>query len=481
MSRILKLSGNTWWVKSDAGWQELNLENAYNNEFIEDLNSCSRHAPFSDYINELYLYYFVRSKELEQVVGEVDESSYSCKARLADKSLLFNIRKKIGFKVGLLQSVFFYLQALIAFSASIFLSVFVSVILPFILLIKCRSRYSSPKNSLRSRKNVFFVRSKSGYSRAKRFIEESSNCILFVDDFSKINVPGESIYVVLWSSSFLRIYLRTLRYLFRDLSLFYKDASALLGSWVALSVFWDYWKRIPQKVLYEACFEEVLQLSSKKSELFSGEKEDRFAMLQTRCCYRSGHRLNCLPHGLEYGFRFPGGLCGSAFYCFSRRAKEFLESIYSSNKFLYSEDVVNRMLGIGMDYRRSTIDRVCFFTEPRDQGVNFEIINQLVAENIKFSVKLHPLENQEIYKDRYPNIDMISDLEDALSSSFCLSRKSTVLIEASQRGSQAIAILINQKDRFYVEHLFPSLSSEKIAKAYNFNDLTRALAINNDG
>lgn len=481
MSRILKLSGNTWWVKSDDDWQELNFDSAYNSEFIENLNSCSCDAPFSDYINELYLYYFIRSKELEQVVGEVDESSYSWRAGLSDKSLLFNLRKKVGFRVGLFKAALFYLQALIAFSASIFLSFFVSIFLPFIFLVKSGSRYSSSKKSLGSKKKVFFVRSKSGYSRAKRFVEESPSCILFVDDFSKINVPGESIYMVLWSSSFFRIYLRTLRYLFRDWPLFYKDASALLGSWVALSVFWDYWKRIPHKAFYEACFEEVLQLSSKSSELFSGEKEDRFAMLQTRCCYQSGHRLNCLPHGLEYGFRFPGGLCGSAFYCFSRKAKNLLESLYSSNKFLYSEEVVNTMLGIDLGYRRNSVDRVCFFTEPRDQVVNFEIMDQLVAENISFSVKLHPLESQEIYRDRYPNIDMVSDLEDALSSSFCLSRKSTVLIEASQRGSQAIAILINQKDRFYVEHLFPSLSSEKIAKAYNFNDLTRALAINNDG
>ena len=191
--------------------------------------------------------------------------------------------------------------------------------------------------------------------------------------------------------------------------------------------------------------------------------------------------MTCLPHGLEYGFRFPGGLCGSTFYCFSEKARELLESIYSSKKFLYSDSVLNKMLGINENCRKEVSDRVCFFTEPRDQNINFEIIDQLIDAGVKLSIKLHPLENQKIYQDRYPGVDIISDLEDGLSSSFCLSRKSTVLIEASQRGKQAIAVLVNRKDRFYVEHLFPSLSSEEIVKVYDFKGLVQALVINNDG
>lgn len=481
MPRELKLSRDGWWVKDDDEWQELNLEDAYTNGFVEDVNSCNHRHPFSDYSNELYLYYFIKSKELENTVGEVSKSSCSWRARLTDKSLLCSLRNKSGFKVSAFRVIVFYLQAVAAFSVSVLLSFFVAALLPFVFLRKSRGQHIFSKNSFKDKMQVFFIRSKSGYSRAKSFIAECSSCIVIVDNFSELNVPGESIYSVLWSSSFPGIYMKTLQYTARDLWLFYKDARALLGSWGALSVFWAYWKRIPQKALYEACFEELLRLVPKNSELFSGEKEDRFAMLQTRCCARSGINLTCLPHGLEYGFRFPGGLCGNAFYCFSENAKELLASIYSSKKFLYSDDVLNRMLGINGSYRKEVSDRVCFFTEPRDQDVNFEIIDQLVNAGVELSIKLHPLESQKIYEDRYPGVDIISDLEDGLSSSFCLSRKSTVLIEASQRGKQAIAVLVNRKDRFYVEHLFPSLSSEKVVKVYDFKGLIQALAINNDG
>lgn len=481
MARELKLSRDSWWVKNDDEWQELNLEDAYTDGFVEDVNSCSHRRPFSDYSNELYLYYFVKNKELENTVGEVSNLSCSWRARLTDKSLLYSFRKNYGVKVNSFSVVVFYLQAVAAFSVSLLLSFFVAALLPFIFLRKSRGRHLFSRSSFKDKKKVFFIRSKSGYSRVRSFIAECPSCMVLADNFSELKVPGESIYSVLWSSSFLGLYMKTLQYTTRDLWLLFKDARALLGNWMALSVFWAYWKRIPQKALYEACFEEILRLVPKDSVLFSGEKEDRFAMLQTRCCAWSGINLTCLPHGLEYGFRFPGGLCGSTFYCFSEKARELLESIYSSKKFLYSDSVLNKMLGINENCRKEVSDRVCFFTEPRDQNINFEIIDQLIDAGVKLSIKLHPLENQKIYQDRYPGVDIISDLEDGLSSSFCLSRKSTVLIEASQRGKQAIAVLVNRKDRFYVEHLFPSLSSEEIVKVYDFKGLVQALVINNDG
>jgi len=481
MSRELRLLRGSWFVKNDDKWQEVDLEDAYTNGFVEKINSRAYNKPSSDYINELFLYYFIRCRELKRTIGEVRKSSYSCNSKLTDKGILFSLKKELRFEMSILKVILFYLQALTAFCLSIIMSILVAALLPFVFFIKVNRPYRVSKSTLRFNKKVFLVRSKSGYSRAKSFIAEDADCLVLVDNFSGLKVPGESIYSVLRLTSFPRIYIKTLQYTFRDLFVFYKDAEVLLGSWFALSAFWEYWYRIPQKALYEACLTKVLELVPANAVFFSGEKEDRFALLQTRCCARKDIRLTCLPHGLEYGFRFPGGLCGDSFYCFSESAKEILGSMYSSGKFLFSDDVLNKMLGIDADFGESAIERVCFFTEPRDQHVNFEIIDNLVEMNIRLSIKLHPLENQKIYHDRYPGIDIVSDLQSALSSSTCLSRKSTVLVEASQRGNRAIAILINKKDRFYVEHLFPSLSSETIVKIFNFEDLGQALVTNNDG
>ncbi|GAA0841415.1 hypothetical protein GCM10009113_07860 [Marinobacter szutsaonensis] len=144
---------------------------------------------------------------------------------------------------------------------------------------------------------------------------------------------------------------------------------------------------------------------------------------------------------------------------------------------MYSDDILDKMLGIKSDHRLREIDRVCFFTEPRDREVNLEIMDYLIRADVTFSLKLHPLEDSQFYRDRYPDVEIIDDLDDALESAICLSRKSTVLVEAAQRARHSIAVLVNRKDKFYVEELFPSLSSEKITRASDFEELTKILRL----
>lgn len=481
MPRNLKLFRGSWCIREEGEWRELDPENAYTSKFLNDLNSCDLKNPLSDYINELFLYYYIKVRELNATAGGVNKASYAWNSRLADRGILFALRKGSRFSLSLPDMLLFYVQALVVFSLSILLAILVATLLPFIFLIKNVMALRLTSLDLKSVRNVFFVRSKSGYSRAKAFIAEDPGCVVLIDDAAGLKVPGQSIYSVLCWRRFSTIYIKTLQYTVRDCSLFFKDAKALLGTWFAFSVFWDYWKRIPQKSLYEACFVSILEFLPDDAQLFSGEKEDRFALLQTRCCARKATKLTCLPHGLEYGFKFPGGLCGDSFYCFSINAKRTLEGLYSSNKFLYSDDILNKMLGLSIDGCKGRVSRVCFFTEPRDQKINFDIIERLSDMRFSFSLKLHPIEDESVYRDRYPGIDIISDLGDALRSSVCISRKSTVLIEAAQRGQRSIALLENKKDRFYAEYLFPSLSSEKVLKVLDLNDLVEVIAVNDGG
>jgi hypothetical protein len=470
-TRELRLSRNSWCIRSRHENLKLDLESAYDRYFLQEVNSVDIQNPCSDYINEIFLYYFVKYKELDRAASEIGRSSYSYDARLTSKSLLFSLNSQRALKIGPLQAALFYMQALCAFSLSLTFSIFLSIALPFIILVKNRKRIFGFKGNFIPRKRVFLVRSKSGFSRAKSFIEENAESLVVVDDHSGLRVSGQSIYSLLRSSNAPEIYARSLLYTLRDFVSLYKDAKSLLGIWFAFSVFCEYWKRIPQKALYEACLMKVLDLLPENAEVFSGEKEDRFALLQTRCCAQRKLHLICLPHGLEYGFRFPGGLCGESFYCFSENAKRTLEALYSSKKFIYSGCVLDKMLGIKPESLSGEVARICFFTEPRDPKVNLEILDYLAVEGIKCSLKLHPLEDPCFYTDRYRDIEIIEDLEDALKSSVCLARKSTILLEAVQRGRRSVAVLVAKKDKFYVDNLFPSLSSEKIVKVMDLREL----------
>jgi hypothetical protein len=475
MSKELKLFRDSWGIKDGSKWEELVLEDTYTKGFLDEVNSCT-HSPSSDYVNELFLYYYVKYRELKEAKLEVTKASSSWNSKLTDRVILFYLKREYRLEVNQVGTIIVNLQALLAFIFCLLLAFFIAVFLPFYFLTKSNFRSALDRDTFRSYGEVFLIRSKSGYSRAKEFITEKPRCLVLIDNFSGLNVPGKSIYSILYSLSFPRIYSITLWYVVRDSALLYKDAQGLLGGWFALSVFSDYWKKIPHKALYEACFCEILNFAPENVNFFSSEKEDRFALQQSRCCRHWMRHLTCLPHGLEYGYRFPGGLCGDVFYCFSENAKNTLQSIYSSQKFSYSDDVLNKMLGVNKtDGHEKTTERICFFTEPRDQHVNIQIIDELIRMGVKFSIKLHPLEDQAAYTRRFPQIDIIQMLDEALSSSVCLSRKSTVLLEASQREKLAIAILISKKDRFYVEHLFPSLSSKKIVKVTDAKELIKVL------
>jgi len=54
MSRELRLLRGSWFVKNDDKWQEVDLEDAYTNGFVEKINSRAYNKPSSDYINVLF-------------------------------------------------------------------------------------------------------------------------------------------------------------------------------------------------------------------------------------------------------------------------------------------------------------------------------------------------------------------------------------------------------------------------------------------
>ena len=57
-----------------------------------------------------------------------------------------------------------------------------------------------------------------------------------------------------------------------------------------------------------------------------------------------------------------------------------------------------------------------------------------------------------------------------MTNNICVSRKSTVLLEAVYNNSTSIAIITTNKDRNVFE-TFPSLKSDKIIKTYSTDDL----------
>ena len=73
------------------------------------------------------------------------------------------------------------------------------------------------------------------------------------------------------------------------------------------------------------------------------------------------------------------------------------------------------------------------------------------------------------------SIKFIEDFNKAIQSNICISRKSTILLEAVYNQSKSIALLVDPQDKFEFENIFPALLDTRIYKCFSFEKLIKQL------
>lgn len=230
-----------------------------------------------------------------------------------------------------------------------------------------------------------------------------------------------------------------------------------------------YQKRIVHALLYERLMREYMS-HFKGCTFYTGNNLDRFSVIEENLAKEYGIKTVCYPHGLEYGYKFPKGFSCDVFYANSEFAAKELNRVYETNKFTYDEEITKKMFELkGVPEHPK---HVVFFTEQQEYHVNKAILTELQPllekDGIEVFVKLHPGDTKDHYTDC--NFKYITDYGESLTGNICVSRKSTVLLEAIYNNSTAIAIITTQKDKSVFD-TFPSLQSERIIKTYNVQDL----------
>jgi hypothetical protein len=207
-------------------------------------------------------------------------------------------------------------------------------------------------------------------------------------------------------------------------------------------------------------------------QFYTGNNLDRFSVIEEKQAHAFGHQVICIPHGLEYGFRFPKGFSGDVFYTTSLKAAKYFNTLYQESKFVFEKDIVTKIFRLKKEKLNHEV-KVVFFTEPREPWVNLEILDNLIPilkeKGINLSLKLHPKDSEERYS-KY-KLNHLNNMEDALIRNVCFSRKSTTLLEAIYNDSKAAAIIINAKDDA-IFGSFPSLQTEEIKKMVNIPELS---------
>lgn len=260
--------------------------------------------------------------------------------------------------------------------------------------------------------------------------------------------------------------LSSCRVIFNDVYLFVNDLKkSNLFQWY---VFKYYVFRIPHKCIYESFLSKFLA-KIKPDRVYTGNKEDRFALVEERLCQQLGIELICYPHGLEYGFKLPRGVVGNKFYTYSKAVSEIYADIYSSKRqeFIFSEDIARKLL-VGNRCTATKSDRLVFFPESKDTRINLIIVKSLLDSKVEFYIKLHPLDQIDHYLNiGVDNCFFIDSFEEAMQSKYILARKSTVLIEAVYAQNFACAILINDEEIRHFQNDFPSLLDPNIRQFYD--------------
>jgi len=123
----------------------------------------------------------------------------------------------------------------------------------------------------------------------------------------------------------------------------------------------------------------------------------------------------------------------------------------------------------------SSSQAIVFFPESREPNINLQIMDFIVNAGFKLFVKLHVKDNLDNYSRIKHRITLIDSFEEAISNKICLARKSTVLLEALYNNSVAVSVLTNDRDKAYVELVFPSLTDPKILRVESFPDLSALL------
>lgn len=229
-------------------------------------------------------------------------------------------------------------------------------------------------------------------------------------------------------------------------------------------------KRLTHIFYWGYTLETLIENGIVGNSIISGNFCDAYAEIERRVSEKHDKTLIVLPHGLEDGFAYPNGYTGDVFYAVTEYSCNYLNKLYHTDKFVYDEAVISNML------RKKTVNqtkKIVFFTDGTGNRLDIDLVIHiskfLKQYGQKLYIKLHPHEKNIKYRG-ITNIEYICKIDEALCGNVCISRGSTVLVEAVYNSSVSIQVLIGDNN-LACTNIIPSLEDERIIHVPNYKDL----------
>jgi hypothetical protein len=435
---------------------KLSVDELYDEEFNKySDNQASEFFNDTYLVNELYQYkirdylaikFFVAKNEIAYVDARnattdikyyvrniAEEQNLQC----ATGSLLFSTLKS---------NTLFYLNQLLSF-----------LYLAYLML-----RIPKTEEVFGGKKAFSILRSKAGTQKMRNFV--------FISKEKEDIKDKSSIYRLFGKGERLSWTFKAYCNSFKSLWEFKAAYTPKLGIYFIYSIKDYYRKRIVHTELFNLLIKRFFSYYA-GGEYYTANNLDRFSVLEERVAKENSIKTYNIPHGIEYGFKFPKGFSCDVFYAYTEYSSQYLNTLYHTSKFVFNQSVIEKMLKLDSKNVEHP-QYVIFFTEPREINVNIEIVSALKRmmddHGWPLYLKLHPTDKKSNYDSL--GCPYITDYTESLVGNICISRKSTILLEAIYNGSIPIAIITNDKDASIFK-TFPSLNSDKIIKKYNVEDL----------
>ena len=428
----------------------------------------------SEFTNELYHYYFmpilykfIRFQETHKVeeinfVGSHSDfytvAGYFLRKQMKVEGLKF-LKLKFYFLNLRLSALYFKAQI-------ITLAVIMLKAIQNAKIISFKPEYNS---------DFALIHSKSSYRNIEKLKLELN---YYYDDINLTQKPNQkavSFYKMISISDYLKSLINSFLLTHDIFKRLASTSQAMVGDFGAINAMNWFSLRIGHYILIEQAYRNIFN-SHPRAKFYSGERESRYGVLAMNILGTHDNYAVAIPHGMAFSYKYPLGLFGQKYYCTSNQESKYLNEIYNETKFLFDEDVMKMIYQVRANKNKSK--DIVFFTEPRRAHVNIVIIKRLVKLlDQMLYVKLHPLEDKSFYED-VENIEFIDNFDLAIQSNICISRKSTVLVEALYNDSISIALLVDKQDEFDYNNSFPSLLDSKINRCYSFKDLVNKVKNN---
>ncbi|MDK9759050.1 hypothetical protein KIV40_27820, partial [Vibrio sp. D173a] len=301
----------------------------------------------SDYSNEIFINYYIRQKEWEYLIKE-DDILVKSKGNSISHFLWNDLVERKNNPPQKSSSLIFLFPW-----AKLFLACLVCF-----TLVTLRKLFNFKRRKATA-KSIAIVRSKASHSKLS-LINEQESILLLSEDIVYRNRKLQSMFSYFSFGQCLIAMFKSIGSAFRDFSFLIREVDSIFGSRVTARIISNYSFRVALKSIYEQLLFCFLK-SGLVSDLVTGNKEDRFAMVEKRLCAKFGVCLTCIPHGLEYTYKFPSGIAGNVFYCTSEKSKEVLSKIYPTILFVHDEHLQKSLYQLSEPGKYNK-EEIVFFT-----------------------------------------------------------------------------------------------------------------------